>query len=83
VVEISGRGSVVIADTGQCDHTAADHECTFVVVPNAPLRLTALGTADTAFDKWTSAACAEQDDTCDLTPTLSTTYVNAKFRNDD
>jgi hypothetical protein len=81
VVQIAGgHGVVTIAGVGTCSDTAPGHMCSFTVLAGGPLSLTAMGTGEDEFDKWTSIACAAQGATCTLTPTPPTITVAAKFR---
>jgi hypothetical protein len=77
-VMIAGHGTVTIPGVGQCAETSPGHMCTFAVMFNANLMLTAVGTGDDEFDKWQSAACLGQGATCSLTVTAPVT-VAVKF----
>jgi hypothetical protein len=80
VIQIMGHGSVAIANVGSCNDHAPGHQCTFAVSGGVQRQLVATGAEGDEFDKWTSVACAGQDETCSLTPVLPSTTVSAKFK---
>lgn len=79
VVQIAGKGTVTVTGIGSCNSNAASHACTFPVTANTTVELVATGLSGDDFDRWQSAACAGQDETCTTTVASPSTTVAAKF----
>jgi hypothetical protein len=80
IVQIAGKGFVTVAGIGTCNYSAPMHTCSYAVMPGTQLDLTATGIGGDEFEKWQSAACAGQDETCVTTAALPSTTVAAKFK---
>ncbi|MEJ7599815.1 MAG: hypothetical protein WKG01_18055 [Kofleriaceae bacterium] len=81
-VEVEGEGSVVITGVGVCawqDGHASLETCNWMVDRGTALQLSAKIVTNKVFDKWTTAVCAGQDATCNVTATSALT-IGAKFK---
>jgi hypothetical protein len=82
-VEVVGAGVVIVETFGTCGSSDSDdddkHTCKWQVPVGAELRLEARPVDDDPFERWTSAACADQGTICMFVATKATS-VGARFR---
>jgi hypothetical protein len=81
-VRASGGGAVVVEGAGSCDSDSQGGDCTYSVVAGLSIELRAVPHAGRSFDRWTSLACAAQDQTCVLTLVSAFTEARARFQNE-
>ncbi|HVK86691.1 MAG TPA: hypothetical protein VM513_21375 [Kofleriaceae bacterium] len=79
-VTIEGKGRVVIDGLVECKHK--EGTCAFDL-PVLPHDVIAIAERDWMFERWTSVACAAQDDACYLASCTSTTLIGVSFVHDD
>jgi hypothetical protein len=75
-VRVDGHGEVVVAGIATCD----DDHCMYTVSAGVTLMLEAAPDAGWRFDKWDSATCSQQDETCTTVAEPPKTSVRAKFK---